>query len=599
MKKIKLLFVMFAFLSFSLMGVEPSLTKKDLSTSPVITPTVLNYAVGTRKMTPNTSFIPTGDYTVEVKAKILSSAVKGLMLETRNSARSGFRMAINSNGVENLGALNYSNETSPVSVNSTMNDAATYHTFRFAVEGTNVHIYRDGVYVTSTTTEGIYNDNLLKDNNGNFESTDVTMWNFVTAGQGITTTAGEFRTGTGAMKLVNVGTTTVQSSLTINGLKPGTTYSLSFYAKYLSKTLTKGNMRYELKLGNYDGGGAFVKNSSSTNNNLYGSPTSSLDANLAIWTLNGNQFTTGATDSVAVLDISGWNGDNTYVIDDMVLNEIEATPTTGAAVGSNIMTNGDFATDATGWSAGVWPLGAIVWSAANGGQLQIKEASWVVASNGTYSTPITVSPNNCYKLSAKISQRATGSRAIRLVDGTAYTSTSYDVVAAVAPATNLTTYYDVTTPAFTTGPTTTSLNMQFTTRTNSSTGTPAVVMTLDDVVLQEYEATFPTYLSYGKAYQSEALNVDVAYINYDLTGAFAPQNPSTSFANYNKKLIISALDGKLNIKGLNAGDKVEVFNSLGMKILTAVAKEGDNQFELNAKGVLVVKVNNFMNKIML
>jgi len=59
------------------------------------------------------------------------------------------------------------------------------------------------------------------------------------------------------------------------------------------------------------------------------------------------------------------------------------------------------------------------------------------------------------------------------------------------------------------------------------------------------------------------------------------------------------LDGKLNVKGLNAGDKVEVFNSLGMRIFTAFAKEGDNQFELNAKGVLVVKVNNFMNKIML
>lgn len=592
---------------FSLFALEPSLTTKDLSTSPVIGSSIINYAAGTRKMNNDVAFSPTGNYTVEVKAKLLSTALKGLVLEARNSSRVGFRMAINSNGIENLGALNFTNETAATNLSALANDASTYQTFRFAVEGTNVHIYRDGVYISSTTTEGIYNDNLLKDNNGNFESAAVSMWSFVTAGQGLTTAAGEFRTGASAMKLVNVGSTTVQSSLTIKGLKPATTYALSFYAKYLSKTTNNGNMRYELKLGNYNGLGVFVQtNSGNTNNNIYGAPTNSMTASLATWTLNGNQFTTGATDSVAVLDISGWNGNNTYVFDDMVLNEVEVTPTTGAAIAGSLVTNGNFATDATGWLAGVWPLGNVAWAATTdelsnptGGQLQIREAAWVAASNATYIAPITVSPNKCYKLSAKISQRATGSRAIKLVDGIAYTSTAYEVVAAVAPATNLTTYYNVTTPAFTSSPTTTSLNMQFTTRTNSSTGTPAVVMTLDDVVLQEYEATFPSYLSYGKAYQSEASNFDIAYINYDLTGAYAPQNTTTSLTESSAKLFVGANHGVLTIKGAKAGDKVVIYNSLGMKVHESILHGTDSQIQSNSKGMLVVKVNNVLNKVIL
>ena len=224
MKKIILLLVALPIFSVTLMATAPTLPTKDLSTSPVIGSSIINYAAGTRNMNDDVAFSPTGNYTFEVKAKLLSTALKGLVLEARNSARVGFRIAINSNGIENLGALNYANEIAATNLNALANDASTYHTFRFAVEGTNVHIYRDGVYITTTTTEGIYNDDLLKDNNGNFESADVSMWNFVTAGQGLTTAVGEFRTGNAALKLVNVGTTTVQSSLTIKGWKPTTTY---------------------------------------------------------------------------------------------------------------------------------------------------------------------------------------------------------------------------------------------------------------------------------------------------------------------------------------------------------------------------------------
>lgn len=606
----KKLILLLAFLPcFSMFAVEPSLPTKDLSISPVIGTKTITYEAGTRKLHVDDSFAPNGNYTVEVKAKLLSTALKGLVVESRNNARNGFRMAIHSNGIDNLSGSNYSNTSNPVSVNSDLNDVSSYHTFRFAVEGTNVHIYRDGVYITSTSIDGIYNDNLLNDHNGSFESIDLSMWNFITEGQGLTTEAGEFRTGTAALKLVNVGITTVQSSLTIKGLKPSTTYALSFYAKYLSKTVNKGNMRYELKLGGYDGLGSFVKNSGVTNNNIVSNPTNSMDPTLAQWTLNGSQFTTGATDSVAILDISGWNGDNTYVIDDMVLHELETTPTTGATVASNLVTNGDFASDAAGWSAGAWPLGNVLWAATTdefsnptGGQLQIREASWVARSMGTYKASVSVLPNKIYKLSAKISHRVVGTsnaRIIRVVDGRAAASTSYDITETGTPATNLTTYYNAITPAFTSGPASTSIDIEFTTSTNSSTGSPVVVMTLDDVVLQEYEATFPSYLKYGKAYQSEASNFEIAYINYDLTGAYAPQNTTTSFIGYSDEIKVVVQNGQLTIKGSKAGDKVEIFNSLGMKINSFVVTSNDSNVKLNSKGVLIVKVNNSLKKVIL
>lgn len=593
MKK-KLFLAILPFLSLTVKASAPTLPTKGLSINPVIGATTLNYATGTRKMINDASFLPTGDYTVEVKAKILSTAEKGLFLEIRDASRNGIRMAINSNGVDDYSALNYTNNTAITNVSADANYTATYHTFRFAVQGTNVYIYRDGVYVTTTTTQGIYKDNLLKDNNGDFESTDMSMWNFITAGQGRTTSTSEVRTGTGAVKLVNSGTTTVQSQLTIKGLKPNTTYGLSFYAKYLAKTTNNGNMRYELKLGGYDQTGTFVQtNSGNINNNIVSTPTNSTDPTKATWTLNVKQFTTGASDSVAVLDISGWNGNNTYVIDDMVLYETEATPTLSASVGSNLVTNGDFATDATGWPAAGWPLGAVAWSSAGGGQLQIKEASWVNRSNGTYSVPVTVSPNKTYTLSATTSQKIAATQYVQLTDGATTASTSYVSTGAFAST------YNSTTPAFTTGPATTSLAMQFTTTTNSNTGSPVVVMTLDNVVLQEYTATFPSYLSYGKAFQSEADNFDIAYINYDLTGAYAPLNVATGIKILNNKMLVRNMNGTLIVSGVKAGERIEVYNCMGIKLAEVIAHDGENQLEIKNKGVVIVKSDNSTTKVIL
>lgn len=540
---------------------EPTLPQKDIRPEPAVAEYTLYKPAGVRAVKTDTLFKPTGDYTVEIKARFLSTAVKGFFIETRDGARKGIRVALNSNGVFDYSKLNYTNDSAVVALSTEQNTTGAYHVFRFAVSGTDVHIYRNGTYLTSTTLQSIYNDNLMKDANGGFESEEMGNWSFVLAGQGRTTSEGEYRSGTAGVKLVNTDNSTVIASAVLKGLKPSTRYALSMYAKYLSKSANNGNMRFDLKTGYFDSIGTFVRtNAIDAYNNLYGSPTNSTAAASAVWTVNTKSFTTGAADSVVVLDFLGWNGTNTYVVDDIVLYEVEVSPAIGAAVGSNLVTNGDFTTNSAGWTNGGWPLGAVAWSATDGGQLQIKEASWVASSNGTYTQNIAVTPGKTYKLSAKTSHRAAAAsplfRSVRLVDGAASVSADYSV-----PTAGLTTYYNNTTPALTAGPASTSLAMQFTTKTNSSTGSPVVVMTLDDVVLQEYDVTFPSYLNYGKMYQSDTTHVEVSYIAYDLSGAFAPGSLTTATEEIVKPVMYYSA-GKLVVTSA-AATQLKVVNLAG------------------------------------
>lgn len=583
MNKSTFLSVVFSAAFVLAISAQPSLPTKDLSTNPAIGATTLNYGTGTRQMsTDNSSFIPTGDYTVEIKARLLSTATKGFLLETRDSQRNGLRFLLNSNGLYNTSLLNYTDSLKPVAVSTDPNSNNDFHVFRFAVQGTNVYIYRDGIYVATNTIQSIYNDNYMKDENGGFESTDLSMWNLTVTGEGRTTTAGQFYDGAAGLLLINTDQSTIVATLTINGLKPATSYSMSILAKYISKTTNNGNLRYELKLGHYDGTGAFVQtNSGNVNNNIVSFPTNTMTPASATWTPNYKSFITGATDSVAQLCFSGWNGSNTYALDDIVLYETEATPTLGQPIGTNLVANGSFTTNVTGWPNGGWPLGAINWSVNHGGELQLKENAWVNQQDGTYSVPATVLPNSVYTLSANISQRVvpTGAfRYINLVDGGTMAQVAYTPTAGLDAN-----YYYNTTPPLVTGPASTTVNMQFTTRTNSNTGSPVVIMTLDSVSLQQYAATFPTYLKYGKTYQSEALDCEVAYINYDLTGAYAPVNLSTGInSSVNDENGIYVSEGKICINGRIAPDaRLNIFNTTGQLMYSTALQSNNKQLNVN------------------
>ncbi len=57
-------------------------------------------------------------------------------------------------------------------------------------------------------------------------------------------------------------------------------------------------------------------------------------------------------------------------------------------------------------------------------------------------------------------------------------------------------------------------------------------------------------------------------------------------------------NGQVNVKA-TAGEKVEVFNAIGQKVISTTAKEGINTLSTNAKGILIVKVANRISKVIL
>ena len=438
-------------------------------------------------------------YTVEVKARVKSNTGRGLDIEGRDAGRKGFRLSVQKEGL-----INNTLPNTPKIINTDANDN-DFHVFRFAVKNKNVHVYRDGNYISSTNYNFLTKEELLGNNNPGFESDDMSLWTLKSGQPGRTTTATEVRTGVAALKLTNSDQSEV-ANFVIKGIKPNTNYGLSFWAKGITMA---GNMRFQVILGYYDNTSTFVQNSLNDYNEIKPGTTA--------WKMIGKPFTTGAADQVAIIRIMGWNSSNTLVIDDFSLTENEATPTVGSAIVANLITNGTFDTNADGWPlTGLsWPLGTAAWTSTNGGQLQIKETSWGNNYGGNYTVNAPVNPTKTYILSAKTSQLISGTYYNRIIDGASKSEVSY------AASANLTAYLTNSTAPLTVGNNTTQVQLQFSTKTQHN-GTPKVVMTLDDVVFQEYEASFPPFIAMGKMQGAGNADIDVEYFNYNLSGAFAP-----------------------------------------------------------------------------
>jgi hypothetical protein len=107
-------------------------------------------------------FNPSGNYTLEVTAQVLSAEGRGLDIEARSNTGKGFRVSLTPTEL---------NWTSPFS-NATSLPAAPEQTskqiLRFAVESDNVHIYRDNQFLLTkkTVSVGDINDS----NNEVFEN---------------------------------------------------------------------------------------------------------------------------------------------------------------------------------------------------------------------------------------------------------------------------------------------------------------------------------------------------------------------------------------------------------------------------------------------
>ncbi len=74
---------------------------------------------------------------------------------------------------------------------------------------------------------------------------------------------------------------------------------------------------------------------------------------------------------------------------------------------------------------------------------------------------------------------------------------------------------------------------------------------------------------------------------------------ATALSDVSTNLKVSTVNGYLKVTGVKAGDLIEVYNGLGQKIKMINATDVDNNIDVNAKGVLVVKVGSKATKVIL
>jgi hypothetical protein len=83
-----------------------------------------------------------GQFTLEVRAKINSATGRGLDIEGRNAAQSGFRLSLNAANLQWTAPLSAANPW-------TLSPAGSPHTIRIAVKNDSAHIYQNGAYIQS------------------------------------------------------------------------------------------------------------------------------------------------------------------------------------------------------------------------------------------------------------------------------------------------------------------------------------------------------------------------------------------------------------------------------------------------------------------
>jgi len=74
---------------------------------------------------------------------------------------------------------------------------------------------------------------------------------------------------------------------------------------------------------------------------------------------------------------------------------------------------------------------------------------------------------------------------------------------------------------------------------------------------------------------------------------------STAITDVNTKLKISSANGMLKVSGVNAGQPLEVYNSVGQRLSSIITVDGENNITLNTKGLLIIKVEKSVNKVVM
>jgi hypothetical protein len=590
MKQKLLLLVAMPLLSLTIIA-QPSLTKKSLETSPAVTNVQITTESGARNLIREAGFTPSGDYTIEVKSKIGANNTRGLDIEAQTANQKGFRYSI-----APASLINNNDITAPAVLNSEDN-ATDFETFRFAVEGDNVHIYRNKTFVsTQTVANPLPKEDLMVEMDGGFETANA-MANW--SGTQTLVTEGA-RTGSQAVQLVSTDLTTRFANYTINGLKPGAEYTLSFWTKYLEKSVNAARLRYDIQFGYYDGV-TFIPVNADLHTDVTAMPDNSTLHDDAIWTEISRTFVVPVNATIAILRFAGRAGTVTYLVDDFSLTQAEDIIT---PVGSNVLTNNSFETWTLSTSPDDWAdtnlnyskVAASQSTNATNGSSALKlvrsgaALSPAAANGGVIQTiPGTFAQNDRYTLTFDALNEHPDNAVVNGAQNayisfkeTSYTSvitwTIY-VIPTSATYKTFTLNYDVKTADCAT------LDMSFTIR-NYKTGATAYALYVDNVNLTKQTSSYTSFLDYGKAAFYPAGNLDIEYLNYDLTGAYAPETSGTSLAGNNIDGInVFSADSHIQVRNAPADAFMQVYRIDGRLCY----KGTETEISL-PKGMYIVKI---------
>lgn len=101
------------------------------------------------------------------------------------------------------------------------------------------------------------------------------------------------------------------------------------------------------------------------------------------------------------------------------------------------------------------------------------------------------------------------------------------------------------------------------------------------------------YLMTAKGTSDPAININVISVKNKEISTDIISSESL------RKTLIYSFNNVVTVKNAKANEKLEIFNSVGIKLLSVNAKAGDNVLNLKAGGVYFVKVGDFVKKIVL
>ena len=125
----------------------------------------------------------------------------------------------------------------------------------------------------------------------------------------------------------------------------------------------------------------------------------------------------------------------------------------------------------------------------------------------------------------------------------------------------------------------------------------------------------PTAGNYKIAAGSSLINAGIAIdgMTTDFFGTTRPNGAAYDIGYHELDLGVSTMvpsqdvsalnafsqNGAITVRGAKAGQVIEVYNAMGQKINSLIASDGDNTFSASSKGVQIIKIGNWVRKVIL